>query len=47
MIYDIHYQAQVESTADGATTEQLHAAVEATCPVLNTIRYPTNIQRDR
>lgn len=45
-IYDIRYNAQVESPADSATIEQLHAAVEANCPVLNTIRYPTNIQRD-
>ena len=46
-IYDIHYQAQVESPANTATIEQLHTAVEANCPVLNTIRHPTNIQRDR
>ncbi|MBI1278091.1 MAG: OsmC family peroxiredoxin [Anaerolineaceae bacterium] len=45
-IYDIHYQAQVESPADAATIEQLHAAVETSCPVLNTIRHPTSIQRD-
>jgi len=45
-IYDVHYQAQVESPADVATIEQLHAVVEGNCPVLNTIRYPTNIQRD-
>jgi len=45
-IYDIHYQAQVESPADGAAIEQLHTLVEANCPVLNTIRYPTSIQRD-
>ena len=45
-IYDIHYQAEVESPADAATIEQLHAVVEGNCPVLNTIRYPTNIQRD-
>jgi uncharacterized OsmC-like protein len=46
-IYDIHYQVQVESPADAATLDQLHAAVEANCPVLNTVRYPTNIQRDQ
>jgi uncharacterized OsmC-like protein len=46
-IYDIHYQAKVESPADAAAIDQLHAAVEANCPVLNTIRHPTNIQRDR
>ncbi len=45
-IYDIHYQAQVESPADAATIEKLHAVVESNCPVLNTIRYPTSIQRD-
>ena len=45
-IYDIHYQANVESPADAATIEQLHSLVEANCPVLNTIRHPTNIQRD-
>ncbi|MBA3871376.1 MAG: OsmC family protein [Anaerolineae bacterium] len=46
-ITDIHYHAQVESPADAAAIEQLHAAVEANCPVLNTLRYPTTIQRDR
>jgi uncharacterized OsmC-like protein len=46
VIYDIHYQAHIESPADNAAIEQLHAVVEANCPVLNTIRYPTNIQRD-
>jgi len=45
-IENIHYQARVESPADAATIEQLHAAVEANCPVLNTIRHPTSIQRD-
>lgn len=42
---DIQYKATVESPADAATIEQLHASVEANCPVLNTIRYPTSIQR--
>ncbi|MCA0453505.1 MAG: OsmC family protein [Chloroflexi bacterium] len=42
---DIQYNATVESPADAATIEQLHASVEANCPVLNTIRYPTSIQR--
>jgi uncharacterized OsmC-like protein len=45
-IEDIHYRAHIESPVDAATIEQLHAAVEANCPVLNTIRYPTSIQRE-
>jgi uncharacterized OsmC-like protein len=44
---DIHYKAHIESSATAASIEQLHAAVEATCPVLNTVRYPVNVQRDR
>lgn len=42
---DIQYNAKVESPADAATIDQLHTMVEANCPVLNTIRYPTPIQR--
>ncbi len=45
-LYDIHYKAQVESPADPSTIDQLHATVEANCPVLNTIRHPTSIQGD-
>lgn len=42
---DIQYNAKVESPADTAIIEQLHASVEANCPVLNTLRFPTSIQR--
>ncbi len=42
----IQYNAKVESPADATTIEQLHASVEANCPVLNTLRFPTSIQRE-
>ncbi len=47
LIYDMRYRAHVDSPADAATIEQLHNAVEATCPVLNTLRNPTDIQREK
>lgn len=45
LIRDIQYIAHVESPAPPDVIEQLHAAVDATCPVLNTIRQPTKISR--
>lgn len=41
----VSYSAQVTSSAAAADIERMHAAVEATCPVLNTIRLPTAVQR--
>jgi len=41
----ISYTPQIESTASSATLQQLHAAVEAACAVLNTIRHPVEVVR--
>jgi len=43
---NIHYHARVESPAAAETIDQLHAAVEQNCPVLNTIRNPVDVRRD-
>lgn len=45
MIQDITYSANVETSAPADVVEQMHAAVEQTCPVLNTLRYPVSIGR--
>jgi uncharacterized OsmC-like protein len=42
----ITYSAQVESDASPAQVEHLHAAVEASCPVLNTLRLPVAVKRE-
>jgi uncharacterized OsmC-like protein len=42
---DITYTANVESEAAPEQIERLHAAVEATCPVLNTLRLPVEVTR--
>ncbi len=42
---DVTYTAQVESDAAPEQIEQLHAAVETTCPVLNTLRLPVEVTR--
>jgi uncharacterized OsmC-like protein len=41
----ITYSARVSSTAALEEIERMHAAVEETCPVLNTIRLPTPVAR--
>lgn len=41
----VAYTAHVTSSAAAADIERMHAAVEETCPVLNTIRLPTPVQR--
>jgi uncharacterized OsmC-like protein len=41
----IRYSARVTSSAAAADIERMHAAVEETCPVLNTIRLPTPVVR--
>jgi uncharacterized OsmC-like protein len=43
---DIAYSAKVQSSATADQLEHMHRAVEATCPVLNTIRYPVAVKRD-
>src|SRR5262249_11543883 len=45
LMQDITYTAHVESPAPAADIERMHQVVETTCPVLNTIRNPVNIQR--
>jgi uncharacterized OsmC-like protein len=42
---DIQYQAHIESPAPAEIIAQLHSTVEASCPVLNTIRQPTRVER--
>ncbi len=42
---NITYSARVTSSAAPEDIERMHAAVEETCPVLNTIRLPTPVQR--
>lgn len=44
-LQDVTYSAHVTSAAAPADIERMHAAVEATCPVLNTLRLPTAVQR--
>jgi uncharacterized OsmC-like protein len=41
----VTYTAHVTSAAAPADIERMHAAVEETCPVLNTLRLPTPVQR--
>lgn len=41
----VTYTAHVTSPAAPADIERMHMAVEETCPVLNTIRLPTPVQR--
>jgi uncharacterized OsmC-like protein len=42
---NITYSAQVESESAPELIEKLHAVVEATCPVLNTLRMPVEVTR--
>jgi len=44
-LQDMTYVARVESPAPVDDIQRMHEAVEATCPVLNTIRYPVEVQR--
>lgn len=41
----ITYRADVQSPAGDDAIAAMHAAVEATCPVLNTLRYPVTVTR--
>jgi uncharacterized OsmC-like protein len=41
----VTYTARVTSSATSADIERMHAAVDATCPVLNTLRLPTPVER--
>jgi len=42
---DVTYTANVITAAPAAALERMHQAVEETCPVLNTVRYPTSVTR--
>lgn len=42
---EVTYSAKVTSTAAPEDIERMHAAVDETCPVLNTLRLPTAVQR--
>jgi uncharacterized OsmC-like protein len=44
---DITYTAKVDSPADPEAIQRIHDEVEATCPVLNTIKYPVEVRRVR
>lgn len=43
--HTITYRALIESPADPSVVEAMHRAVEETCPVLNTLRYPVDVRR--
>ena len=45
LISDLAYSARVTSPASDADIERLHAAVDAGCPVLNTLRAPVTVTR--
>lgn len=42
---NITWHAEVVSPAEADQIAAMHQAVEATCPVLNTIRYPVDVRR--
>lgn len=42
---NLSYTSTVESPASAEEIEKIHAAVEATCPVLNTFKYPISVTR--
>ena len=45
LLQDLAYKAIVESHAPQETIDALHAAVDRTCAVLNTLRNPVDVQR--
>jgi len=45
MLEDLSYVAHVSSDASLEDIERMHEAVEATCPVLNTLRQPAPVRR--
>lgn len=45
ILSNLAYVAHVASPAPPADIERLHAAVEHTCPVLNTLRLPVEVRR--
>lgn len=42
---DVTYTANVITAAPAEALERMHQAVESTCPVLNTVRFPTSVTR--
>jgi uncharacterized OsmC-like protein len=45
ILQDITYTARVESSASVEDIEKIHAVVEASCPILNTLKYPVDVRR--
>ncbi len=45
VMQDVAYAARVESPATADTVDSLHAAVDRTCAVLNTLRNPVAVRR--
>jgi uncharacterized OsmC-like protein len=45
ILSDIRYRVEVDCPAGTAAQNQLHAAVEHNCPVMNTLRHPVSVQR--
>lgn len=44
-LQEVSYVAHVETTGSEDNLRRRHQTVEDTCPVLNTIRYPVEVQR--
>ncbi len=44
-MHNISYHPRVTSPASEADIQRLHEAIEPACPVLNTLRNPTSVQR--
>lgn len=45
-LQNLTYTAKVESPASPEAIQKMHDAVEATCPVLNTLKFPTEVKRN-
>lgn len=45
LLQNVRYTAHIESPAAAEQIAQMHAIVEATCPVLNTLRLPVSVER--
>lgn len=44
-IHDITYAVNMQTSASAEQIQQMHDRVEATCPVLNTLRLPVSVTR--
>ncbi len=45
LLQNVRYTAHIESPAAAEQIAHMHAIVEATCPVLNTLRLPVSVER--